>query len=321
MITQTKTYNLPGTTGSSTVTYTMSSSNPCASVSPSSGTVSPGNSVEFTFTFEDETCFSDAVFTLSKYDDICSTPVSTVFSLTNPCNSLSSTISNTPSTDNPFVFTASTTGGVAPYRYKWSWNTATFKQLEFNGAQMILSPLYLSDPNISPPSTSKIKLLTIDANGCEYAATYTYNFCSPIASNEIATTSCIPSTVFNGITFTSAVTVDLSVSTCSGTTTDWSKFSSTYDSSKLRVVNDEGVLTIYATQQTTTTNYTIRWSVQNSVGVASNIATVTVSVPVCTTTKKANPVIESKTTKLAPADTAGTVKELDVSAITFAQDN
>ncbi len=318
MITQTQSYNFPGSSGASTVYYTMSSNSSSVSVTPASGSVTPGTTVEFTFTFANESSFSTQ-FTLSCYDDVCATPVSNVFSLANPCSTLAGVISNTPSITNPFIFTLAPSGGSGTYTKTWQYNTAIFN-LVAKGTTGNKLELSLKSPKVNLPSSTEIKAVITDSNGCSETASYSYTFCTPVVSNQFKTAACIPSQSLGGLTVTTGVSVTLTATGCAGTTIDWDTLELSYDTTKLYVNVVGDTLTIYATAVTTATSYNITYSVLNSVGISSNEGTITVSVPVCSQAI-AGPSIAVSSTKLPPGYSAGTTVTLDVESITFTTDD
>lgn len=326
MITQTQNYRFPGSSTATEVYYTMSSSSSCVAVTPASGTVSPGDTVEFSFAFSSEDCFS-TVFTLSTWDDGCEAPVEYDFTLASPCASLTGTISNTPSFTNPFIFTISPSGGAAGYTVVWSYNTGLFNLLgETRGSglsrKIELSPRFLAtSTGLIQPTQTTVSATITDSNGCTETVSYTYTFCTPVASSKFVSAVCIPSQVQGGLTVGVAVGgVTLDVTTCSGTTNDWSTLELSYDTTKLYVTNTSNVLTIYGVAPSTATTYQVTYSVANTYGLRSNDATVTVSLPVCAISNS-NPAILKSSTKMLTGETTGATKTLDVESITFSTDS
>lgn len=314
MITVKQSYNFPGSSSASTVSYTMSSNNSCVGVTPASGTVSPGTTVEFTFQFQTEACFATQ-FTLSTYDDVCAVPVSTTFSIANTCSTLDATVSNTPSISNPFIYTVVPSGGNPGYTVEWEYNTTIFN-LVAKGTTGFKLELSLKSSKVVLPTSTVIKAHITDENGCTKVASYTYTFCVPVASNAFVTAQCITSQSVGGITAGNGANAYLQVSQCAGTTTDWSTLNLSYDTTKLYVTNVDNYLTIYGVAPTVATTYPIVYSVANSIGITSTEAIVTVSLPVCST-PVSGPTIATSSTKLLTADSSGTVKTLAVDDITF----
>lgn len=320
MITVTQSYNFPGGPNATEVYYTMSSSNTCVSVTPVSGTVDPGTTVEFTFSFQSESCFS-TTFTLVTWDDVCETKVSNVFSIASPCSSLDGTISNVPSGTNPFIFTVVPTGGVPGYTIEWQYNTALFKLTSARTSSNDTLELNLRSVELALPHTTQIKAKITDSNGCSETVSHTYTFCIPVASNIFATAACIPSQTQGGLTVGAGVGgIQLNVSECAGTTTNWSSVNLSYDTTKLYVtVDTSGIMTVYGVVPLTATTYNINYTVLNSLGIQSNTGIVTVSIPTCAT-PVSGPSIASSSTKLPSGFSSGTTVSLALEDITFASE-
>lgn len=314
MIQVVQSYKLNGSTGSTTLSYTMTPSGTCVSVTPASGTVTPGETVEFTFLFQDENCFSTN-FTLVTTDDVCPTSTSKTFTIANPCSTLTSTISNSPSSTNPFIFTHVISGGSGDYNVTWNYNTSLFSLLSTSNTKLELN---LVNSSVRLPDSTTIRATITDSNGCTHTSTYIYTFCQPIANSQYLNTICIPEQIQGTLTVKSAIgNVELTASECAGTSIVWSTLDLDYDTTKLVVtVTDDYFLTIYGVAVTTSTVYNITWTVKNNYGVTSTTATLAVLLPACST-PQARVVIPNSTTKLLTADSSSDVKYLDVEAIVF----
>lgn len=314
MITRTQSYNFPGSSGATEVYYTIASSNSCVSVTPASGTIDPGDTVEFSFSFASEACFSTQ-FTLTCYDDACSLPITRTFTIANPCSTLTGTLSNTPSVSNPFIFTLSPSGGEGGYSISWDYNTTLFN-LVAKGTTGNKLELSLKSSKVVIPASTQVKATITDANGCTEIVSYTYTFCVPTSANSFIAAQCITQQSIGGITAVSGASVNLTAGNCAGTTIDWSTLSLEYDTTKLHVATSDNQLTIYGAAVTSSTTYSITWSVANTAGIRSNDATVTVSLPVCTIAL-AGPTILKSSVKMLTGETTGATKTLDVESITF----
>lgn len=316
MITITKQYRLTGSTSSSHVTYTWSSGDSCASVSPVTATVPTGEVVEFDFTFTNEACF-DTTFTLSVYDNVCPTPVEYQYSYSSPCPTVNLSVSNTPDRGNPFVFTANTSGGTAPYSYEWNYNDALFEVVRQVGSTIAFQ---LKNVPVIPSSTIITATVT-DVNGCTKEVDYTYNICQPVAQNASATSICVTPITVNGTSYNSwAGGIQLFTSECSGTTIDWDTVELNYDTTSLFVQTNVNVMTVYSNSTTTTDTYTIGYTVKNNNGVTSTEGTVTVVVPTCSVSElNSGPSIPLATSKrFSSGATSGDTVELDLNNLIIA---
>lgn len=312
MITVTQSYKFTGSSGSSVVYYTMSSDDTCVSVTPSTGTAATGTTVEFTFVFEDTACFATN-FTLTTYDDQCSTPVEYTFTIASPCSTLDVVVANVPGITNPFVFTATPSGGNPGYTVSWHYNTKLFNLISNSNSKL---ELILDSETL--PATTEIKATVTDSKGCTNTDTYIYTFCQPAGHNDFVTLNCIPSQTVSGKTVFSAYGgFELTATTCAGTTNDWPTLELSYDTTKLLVINEAQYITIYGLLNNTSAgNYFIEYTVENSVGIRSAPKTIAVQVPACATTVNAV-AVQSKTTKLVTGDTTGTKKYLDLEELIF----
>lgn len=316
MITEKQSFNYPGTTNATEVYYTITSNDDCVSVTPSSGTVSPGTTVEHSFIFKDEACFS-TVFTVSVWDDACETPKNTNFIIPTPCSTLDATLSNSPSSTNPYIFTAVPSGGNPGYKVKWKYDTAIFDELssQVDGLQNVLE-LSLKDNSIIPTNTVVGATVT-DSKGCKVIKTFVYTFCQPVVTDLFVSATCTPSNTIDGFTYDAAIGgVELNASTCAGTTNDWDTLELNYDTNRFYITNTDNILTIYVKTPVTGTTFQIYYTVTNTEGIKSTQGTVNIFVPICAVVH--NPIIQASATKLLTADTPGTVKTLDLTQKVFA---
>jgi hypothetical protein len=322
MITQKKTYNFPGTVSATEVTYTWTSNNSCASVTPSVGVVSPGESVEFTFQFEDELCFN-TVFTLSSEDNVCSGMIKQNFSFANPCTNLAGTLSNVPSATNPFIYNVQTTGGSGVYQYTWQFDTSIFQEvtsIRDNPSNQLI--LEVKDSVVLFPNSAEITVTITDTiNGCQEVVSNTQNFCQPIATDITVNTHCISTTDVGTITAQSSTGgVILNTTECAGTTIDWTTLELEYDTTKLYVENNSNVLTIYGIGVSTQTSYNITYRVKNNIGTTSSDGTIQVILPVCSIVTNFGPVFTTlQATKFLTGESSGTIKTLELEPIIFSQ--
>ena len=320
MITRKQKYKFVGSSEATNITYSIVGDNDCVSITPSSDTVAKNTTVEFTFSFEDESCFSTQ-FTITTVDDSCVDAKTTSFYILNPCGTLSGSLTNTPSSTNPFIFNLIVSGGNPSYTVDWQYDNVLFNLLSSTGSGSIrnlqLSPKYLTS-NVIVPSNTTIRANITDNSNCTETIEYEYTFCQPVGHNDFITLNCIPSQTISGSTVYSGLgNVELTATTCAGTTNDWSTLQLSYDTSKLIVLNTNEFITVYSKQNlTSAANIPITFSVENSVGIRSTDKTVMVQVPICQDTSN-SVVVQNKTTKLVTGDTTGTIKYLDVDSITF----
>lgn len=330
MITQTQSYRFPGSASASEVYYTLSSGSSCVAVNPSSGTVSPGTTVEFTFTFASESCFS-SVFTLQVWDDVCATPVSNQFSIASPCATLGGTLSNTPSVSSPFVFTAIPSGGTAPYTITWEYNDGLFNLVSDNiggraDRKIILQPRFIaSGSGVLLPGSTTIKARVVDSNGCEETLSLLYTFCQPLVSSFNTISHCIDALAIGSITARNYGIFTITPTICAGSSVDWDTLELDYDTSKLHVqlgaVNgDSAVLEIYGIRPTSIQQHNFNYSVADSYGIRSNLATGTMVLQPCPlvgTGTVSGPTIPVSNTILLPGEGSGVTKELALEEIIY----
>lgn len=311
MTTVKQSYRFPGGTGASTVYYTMTSGSSNVTVTPASGTVTPGTTVEFTFQYASEADFTTQ-HTLVTWDNVCETPISKTFSISNPCSTLSLSIGNTPSSSNPFIFVATPSGGTPGYSVTWSYNTTLFNLVSQARQSIELS----LKPLTAFPQTTNITATVTDSNGCSETTSFSYALCSPTATNQFVTAHCITQQPIGGITAKNGATATLVANPCSGKTINWDTLTLSYDTTKLYVTNDDNVLTIYGVAPATQTTYNITYSVADNYGFRSNDATVTVSLPTCSIAV-AGPSVAKSSTKLPAGYSSGTTVSLALESITF----
>lgn len=330
MITVKQSYKFPGGPSATEAYYTMASSGTCAAVTPVSGTVVPGTTVEFAFSFNNEECFTNE-FTLTTWDDVCLTPVSNTFTVPSPCSTLSGTISNTPSTTNPFIFTVTPSGGTPGYDINWEY-PGVFRPISetasSTGARVIeFQPVFIgTSSGLLLPGDVMVKATITDSVGCQQVISYTYSFCQPTTSNVYAAAHCIEAVDIGAITARNVAVTTLKVTQCAGTTTDWNTLELDYDTTKLYAVlgkqtDTEATITIYGIRPTSLSSYNISYSVANSYGIRSTLGTITVNLPVCPLAgggTVSGPVfVAPNATKLLTGEGAGTVKTLALEDIVF----
>lgn len=260
-------YKFESATGGS-MTYTLTPDTECVAITPSSGTVTSGQEIDFEFDFATIDCFNTE-FTLQVVDPNCSTPKEINFVLTSPCSTLNTSISNTPGRANPYVFASTTTGGTADYSYSWSYDTSLFSATSSTGPSIELNFI---DKDL--PSFTTVTLTVTDANGCVATDNYVYTTCRPVIQSQVVELECGPTTgVYNA--FGTLNLADMSSCTLRA---DFNTLSLDYNTNALNVTTNNNQLTIQARSTTIPTTYDIIGSVANTSGARGEF-TITVVVP------------------------------------------
>jgi len=330
MITVKQSYKLTGGPGATSVSYTFGSSSSCAGVTPSSGTVTPGTVVEYTFTFNTEDCFSTQ-FTLQTQDDVCSTPVSKVINIANPCATLAGTIYNTPSVTNPFIFTIIPTGGTPGYTINWEY-TGVFRVIsqttnDDGNVRIEFQPQFIANDSgtVPLPGDTVIRATITDAKGCQQSVSYNYTFCRPTVNSLSVTSHCIDAVAIGEITARNIAVATITATACSGTTIDWDTVDFDYDTTKLHVVTgrttaNQMSVTIYGVRPATLQSHTVTYSVADNYGIRSTTGTINTVLQVCPlvgTGVVSGPVVTPTTSFLLPGEGSSTVKTLALEDIIY----
>jgi len=330
MITVKQSYKLTGGPGATSVSYTFGSSNSCAGVTPSSGTVTPGTVVEYTFTFNTEDCFSTQ-FTLQTQDDVCTTPVSKVISIANPCTTLAGTIYNTPSVTNPFIFTIIPTGGTPGYTINWEY-TGVFRVIsqttnDEGNVRIEFQPQFIANNSgtVPLPGDTTIRAVITDSVGCQQAVSYDYTFCRASVSSMSVTSHCIDALSVGQITARNIAVATITATPCSGTTIDWDTIEFSYDTTKLHVVAGrttatQMTVTIYGVMPASLQSHVVTYSVADNYGIRSTTGTISAVLQVCPlvgTGVVSGPTIPVSSSFLLPGEGPATVKTLAIEDIIY----
>lgn len=245
-------------TGNS-MSYTLTSNNTCVQISPSSGTVISGETIEFEFQFSTVNCFS-TIFTLTVTDSDCETPTTETFTLPSPCSSLDGTISFTPDARSPYKFTISPVGGTADYTYQWAFDENLFTSTRGTTNSTLTVRLEQS----SVPTFTEVFCTITDASGCQTTISYVHTFCKPVIQTETVQLQCVADF---GTGFNMSGTLSLSdISSCTEIV-DWSTLEFNNDESQILISNNAGFLTISGKSTSSSTTTLITGTVQNSIGV------------------------------------------------------
>jgi len=330
MITVKQSYKFTGGPSATEVYYTMGASGSCAAVTPASGTVDPGEIVEFAFTFNTEDCFTSE-FTLTTWDDVCSTRVINAFTVSNPCSTLAGTIFNTPSVTNPFIFTIIPTGGTPGYTINWEY-TGVFRVIsqttnDEGNVRIEFQPQFIANNSgtVPLPGDTTIRAVITDSVGCQQAVSYNYTFCRAAVSSMSVTSHCIDALSIGQITARNIAVATITATPCSGTTIDWDAIEFSYDTTKLHVVAGrttatQMTVTIYGVRPASLQSHVVTYSVADNYGIRSTTGTISAVLQVCPlvgTGVVSGPTIPVSSSFLLPGEGPATVKTLAIEDIIY----
>lgn len=270
MITIKKRYKFTSATGAN-VAYTLTANNTCVQISPASGTVASGTTVEFNLVFANIDCF-DTVFTVSCIDQDCGVETTDQFIVNSPCSTLDPTISFTPDSHNEFKFTVAITGGTSPYNINWSFDDAIFTSAKETGFSSL--PLQLKT---TPPGSTEITVSVTDANGCSASRLYVHTFCAPIIISDSVILECIPPSKDG---FNQSGTLILTDTSSCTSQVDWTTLRLSYDTENLNIRNTDGTLQILGKSAIAESNSTVTGTVANTNGIEGSFSFVVIQ-PVC----------------------------------------
>lgn len=150
--------------GASYVDWTITANSTCVTIDKTSGRSNTGTfTVTINAQFTDSSCVSSTILTVTGVDNKSCTQTSTV-TFTNPCSTLNTALA--PSGD--LRVTATTTGGVSPYTFNWSYDTSKFTGT-VNGTTLTLTPI---DPANLLINTTTVYFQVTDVNGCSVTESY-----------------------------------------------------------------------------------------------------------------------------------------------------
>ena len=163
------------------IQYTITSDDPCVTISPSSGTYyGSATIIPVTFNFSNSDCFGDATITAYGIDNNGCTKTQAL-SIVDPCTTLTADIVGTSS-----PYTVNVSGGTSPYTISWVWDTTQYNGFP-NGNQLILENTpYLKSNHV-------VLAQVYDANGCYVSDSVTISNCLPIIPSEYSDTA-----IYNG---------------------------------------------------------------------------------------------------------------------------
>lgn len=271
MITITK--ELTITSGVAPYTYTWINNSPCANVLTPTG-VSNDGLITTDITFFDESCLSTASIKLFITDSAgCSKTFDVL--LTSPCTSL---VVAPIQYQGDFTFSIAASGGSPSYSYTWLYDTTRFNKVP-SAAQIL--QLVPSSP-ITTGSSTNVTCIVTDSKGCSQTKTYSLNFCPPSATPKYISLIC--DALNNEAVKTH---VQLVVTTCAGSTIDWTTLAFSGLPSGITVTTgnhpgEPNAVDVTADLDTVPTGtYSGYYTVTNSYGVQAT-AEFVVYVPSCT---------------------------------------
>lgn len=270
MITITK--ELTITSGVAPYTYTWINNSPCANVLVPTG-VSVDGSISTDITFFDESCLNTASIKLFITDSAgCSKTFDVI--LTSPCTSM---VVAPIQYQGDFTFSIAVSGGSPSYTYNWLYDASKFNKIASASSVLQLAPL----APITSGSSTTVTCIVSDSKGCSQTKTYSLNFCPPSATPKYVSLIC--DSLNNEA---SKSHVQLSVTTCAGSTIDWttlafSGFPSGITIAKGNHPNEPNAVDVSADLDTVPTgNYSGYYTITNSYGVQAT-AEFVIYVPVC----------------------------------------
>ena len=262
----------------------------CVQINSPSGTLpatSGGAPVVLTteFIYSNADCLNNTSATLDVNDSQgCVTKFSVL--VQDPCVDLVLTdITQT----NPFIFTANASGTFcAEYDYYWSFDTSVFRMASTNVSNINSNTIQLELITKSPPLSTVVQVTVVDCNGCTAQKEITYNFCVPQAIPQAAALICVsnpPSTIgscTNVHASTGQVTL-VAGQNCAFTKIDWSTLEVFNPVSGICVSQINSGNKIYITADDTVVpgTYQLTWTVADTLGITSNIATINITVAGC----------------------------------------
>lgn len=261
-------YSFDIASGTAPYTYLFNNTSTCATFSSPESTLTADGTLTQTITYADEDCINNSNVTLSVTDaNGCSEVIAV--QLNNPCSTALSAI-----LQQNFNFYVIASGGSPSYSYDWTYDDNIFDIADSNPTDGSLNLTY--NPSISPvPQTSIISVEASDSNGCTATETYTVNFNIPELNNAGFTLPCSSNNQFSTDYYG---TFQLTASNASDI--DWSTLSITGGTNLQYTVLANGWVQL-GVDGTGGTSLVLQASVQNNLGINSELATITLSLPTC----------------------------------------
>ena len=161
-------------TGNGPWSYSWASSEgACTSFDVPTGTTT--GIINVVISYDDSGCIDDAVITLTTINACGRSEVHTV-AVDNPCSEV---ILNGPSSPSDLVFTAALASpGCTSATFVWTIDTTVFTKVSQVDTGLV-STLTVSLATSSPPTTTSVRVSTVDCKNCEASEVMTYTFCRP----------------------------------------------------------------------------------------------------------------------------------------------
>lgn len=279
MILQYKTYSI--NTTSLPATWTLTSSNACATAESLTGTTTDGT-INLALQFQNESCFNVATYQL-VVEDNCGRVETITITPVNNCSGWSVSITD----DNQFNFQAVVIGGNGSQTYQWVYNTSVFELSPTDDSENGYLSLQLKTGE--PLANSEtVTLIVQDSNGCVQQIQHTFSVCQAFGANTSVAMSCATfDEPIRGTTGTinRATPVSLlNFTPCSGRTINWNTLEfSNVPANIFPVHFANGQYIVYAnTLHPGQVSVVIKARVKDDLGVWSNYINIAISVPACT---------------------------------------
>lgn len=285
------------------ITYSWVAESGCVTFDVQTG-LSYDGTITTTVYFEDESCIENTEVSISVTPNGgCNRLIPISFG--NPCTSF--TIGSINHT-YPYTYVIIPSGGVPGYTYQWSYNTAIFSQTSSTSAPThgaIVLSLNTDYPGF--PTTTTINVLVTDSNGCTRSRSFSQQINGPDSPNITAiaqyslTRELSKTFELKGLTlpvvagFSSIDWSTLSIVTPLNVTYDYPYGEGVPNSTP-------GVINLYFASSLANTTQTISYTVKDVVGISSNSADITVTIP--TIPLVVNPPLSQYRVAMISADSA-----------------
>lgn len=302
-----QTFSFPVSGGVAPYTYQFNTTDTCIGFDALSGTLATDGTITSVFTFENETCINNSNVSLTVVDsDGCSESFTVI--LSNPC-----TLTALDITQNDFEFSTLGSGGTPGYSYEWRFNENLFNLASPNATSPSIQLTFA--PTIDPiPFSSNISVTVSDSNGCSVIKDYEIAFDIPRLS--INGSFVLPCSTLNNCNSNHYNTLQLT-GLSSSSTINWDTLTITGATCWNHLGN--GLVEIgYDASNTTTIAVQFSASVQNDLGISSNILLIPTSVLACLEERTDNYLISTPTViQLTAEDAVTDVKTIDVGSKTL----
>lgn len=282
MITITKPFQITTSdTDADSVKWSVVTSSPCVTVSPSTGEFTGLSSeISLELSFTTETCITNESITIqadSYLNDNKRCSSTQQFTFNNLCSGLSVTSGLSAISNNTFTFLAQTIGGTAPFTYDWTYDTNIF-----TGSSTSPS-ISLSLKDTTLPLFTDIFVRVTDANGCQSSHTFTHNFSLPLAYRKTDSLVCSDNLSASCTDAVSARrSIQLVADAFNGRTIDWTTLSFTSNTNDFCINHQgDGLVDVYAKSSRASGIANIGWTVADNYGLTSSEVNLSLIVPTC----------------------------------------